>query len=341
MPARRAATDVVVHLVDYTGQLKSAPNELNDDQPVRGSDGWGRATGEREVWSVDYLRSLKDELASHGLALHAIENFDPAHWYDVLLGGPRRDEQIAWIQQIITNLGEVGIPVMGYNFSIAGVAGRIQGEFARGGATSVGVDGVDETPIPRGMVWNMTYDEAAGTGHQPSATNEELWERLHYFLDRVLPVAERAGVRLAAHPDDPPAERVRRQPRLIWRQELYRKLFETVDSPASTAELCLGTVQEMAESDVYALTESLAQQNRIGYIHFRNVVGKMPRYHEVFVDEGDIDLPRIMKILVDAGFNGVIIPDHTPQMACAAPWHSGMAYAMGYMRGVLDGMARS
>ena len=341
--ARQAgATDVVVHLVDYTGRLASpAPaGGSDDDQPVGGSEGWGRTDGDRDVWSVRYLRNLRDELADYGLRLHGIENFDPAHWYDVLLGGPERDRQIAWIQEVIENLGEVGIPIIGYNFSIAGVAGRIRGPFARGGAQSVGVDGIDDTPLPKGMVWNMTYDAAPPGGTVPEATHEELWDRLHYFLERVLPVAERRGVVLAAHPDDPPAARVRRQPRLVYSTELYDKLFGLVDSPASKAELCLGTVQEMRDGDVYSLAADLSRRSRIGYVHFRNVVGTVPNYHEVFVDEGDIDLPRIMTIFAEHGFDGVLIPDHTPHMACDAPWHSGMAYAMGYMRGLLQRLER-
>lgn len=329
------ATAVVVHLVDYTGQLSRAREQQSDDQPVHGNDGWGVTSGDWSVWSRDSLYQLKKDLEEHDLTLEAIENFDPAHWYDVLLGGPRRDEQIAGICEIIENLGAVGIPIMGYNFSIAGVASRVQGPFARGGALSVGVEHVEDTPIPDGMVWNMRYRPQEGDRTIPPATHEQLWERLEYFLERVLPVAERAGVVLAAHPDDPPAPFVRQQPRLIYQPEMYHTLFERVPSSASKAEFCVGSLQEMEGADLYTLTEQLAREDRIGYIHFRNVVGKVPNYHEVFVDEGDLDLPRIMKILVANNYGGVLIPDHTPQLACGAPWHSGMAYAMGYMQGLL------
>jgi mannonate dehydratase len=334
--ARQAgATDVVVHLVDYTGQLRSPGGPQEHDQPVSDTSGWGSTDGDRSVWTVDYLRTLKSDLERQGLYLHAIENFDPAHWYDVLLGGPRRDEQIQWLCEIIENLGAVGIPTMGYNFSIAGVASRVQGPFARGGARSVGVNGIDNTPIPEGMVWNMTYRDLAPGAAIPPATHEELWDRLQYFLERVLPVAERAGVVLAAHPDDPPAGFVRGQPRLVYQPDLYYRLFDLVDSPASKAEFCLGSLQEMAGGDIYSLTEDLARRDRIGYVHFRNVVGKVPNYHEVFVDEGEVDLRRIMRILRANGYSGVVIPDHTPQMTCDAPWHSGMAFAMGYMSALI------
>ena len=79
-----------------------------------------------------------------------------------------------------------------------------------------------------------------------------------------------------------------------------------------------------------------ARQNAIGYVHFRNVRGKVPFYRETFIDEGEIDMHRILQILKRNNFEGVLIPDHTPLMSCDAPWHAGMAYAMGYMKSLLD-----
>ncbi|UCC54449.1 MAG: mannonate dehydratase, partial [Anaerolineaceae bacterium] len=78
-----------------------------------------------------------------------------------------------------------------------------------------------------------------------------------------------------------------------------------------------------------------SQQDKIAYVHFRNIIGKVPDYDEVFVDEGDVDMYRVLRILHDNGFDGVLIPDHTPQMNCEAPWHAGMAYAMGYMKAAI------
>jgi mannonate dehydratase len=328
------ATHAVVHLVDYFGHA----GDGGDNQPLGGDRGWGRAGGHDDRWTRPALQRLKDDLAAEGLELAALENFDPAHWHDVLLDGPRRDEQIAGLQRIVRDLGAVGVPVMGYNFSLAGVASRISGPFARGGAISVGMDGVDDTPIPQGMVWNMIYDAAAAPGVMPSITHEELWRRLERFLEEMLPVAEEAGVRLALHPDDPPAAFVRGQPRLVYQPQLYRRLIDLVPSRANALEFCLGSLAEMTDGDVYAVTEAHAAAGDIGYVHFRNVVGKVPRYHEVFVDEGDLDMRRIVEILARNGYDGVIIPDHTPLMSCPAGWHAGMAYAMGYMRALLQGV---
>ncbi len=323
-------THLVVHLVDYFNLRKSAKGE---GQPVGGDNGWGRAGGSDQLWEEDSLKRLKKEINDAGLELEAIENFDPAHWYDVLLDGPEKKRQIEFLKGIIRNLGRAGIPVMGYNFSLAGVSSRISGKFARGGAESVGMDGVDERPVPNGMVWNMVYDEEAKAGHLPAISYEELWSRLSYFLSELLPVAENEGVKLAAHPDDPPMPYVRQTPRLVYQPSLYQKLLNLVPSKSNKLEYCLGSLQEMTEGNVYEATETFAKD--IAYIHFRNVKGKVPHYYEVFLDEGDIDMVRVLKILKEKNFQGVLIPDHTPQMSCDAPWHAGMAYALGYMKALL------
>jgi mannonate dehydratase len=89
----------------------------------------------------------------------------------------------------------------------------------------------------------------------------------------------------------------------------------------------------MTEGDVYQATEQYVDQ--IAYIHFRNVKGKAPYYKELFLDKGDIDMFKILKILKSKNFNGVLIPDHTPQISCDAPWHAGMAYTLGFMNAEL------
>lgn len=328
------ATHIVLHYVDYFNQADS--ENPASSQPTGGLQGWGMAGNSEKIWSVEELQIAKDLIESENLTLYAIENFDPAHWYDVLLGGPRRDQQLENLAQIIRNLGTVGIPVMGYNFSLAGVFGRETGPFARGGAESVGLFGkIDQTPIPNGMIWNMTYDSNAPTGIVENCSTEELWERLAYFLNALLPIAEEEGVILAAHPDDPPMELVRSTPRLVNQPDLYQKLIDINPSSANQLEYCLGTIAEMSTGDVYKATELYVKQNKIAYIHFRNVRGKVPNYVETFIDEGDIDMPRILKILQDNNFEGVIIPDHAPSMTCPGGWYAGMAFAMGYMKACL------
>ena len=325
------ATHLVIHLVDYFGHNKDSA-----DQPIGGTKGWGSAGNPNEIWSYEELAGIKKEINDHGLHLEAIENFDPAHWYDILLDGPKKEQQMANLKQLIRNVGKAGIPVFGYNFSLAGVAARTQGTYARGGAVSVGMEGGDDTPIPNGMVWNMVYDENAPEGTLPKIDHNVLWDRLQYFLDGILPVAEEAGVKLAAHPDDPPMPYVRNTPRLVFQPDMYQKLIDMNPSPSNNLEFCLGSIAEMTEGDVYNATEVYSKQDKIAYIHFRNIKGKVPDYKEVFVDEGDIDMFRILKILKKNNFDGVLIPDHTPQMTCDAPWYAGMAYAMGYMKAAIN-----
>jgi mannonate dehydratase len=117
---------------------------------------------------------------------------------------------------------------------------------------------------------------------------------------------------------------------------MYQRLIDLHPSPASALEFCLGTLAEMTEGDVYEATDHYSRQGKLAYVHFRNVRGKVPHYRETFIDDGDIDMLRILKILKANNFNGVLIPDHTPQMTCSAPWHAGMAYALGYMKCALQ-----
>jgi mannonate dehydratase len=330
--ARQAGcTHIVAHLVDYF-----------KDARLHGTDGqrtWGVTQNQDRLWSEEELRELKAGINAEGLELEAIENFDPSHWYDILLDGPNKRQQLEGIKTMIRRMGRVGIPVMGYNFSIAGVWGHVEGEFARGKAVSVGflgAQGPRETPIPHGQVWNMVYDPDAPPGTVGEVTSSQLWSRLTEFLQEVLPVAEESGVRLAAHPDDPPMPTIRGTARLVYQPQLYQKLLDIVPSHSNALEFCIGSLAEMAEGDVYEAIEIYSRRKAIGYVHFRNIVGKVPRYHEVFVDEGDVDMIRALRILHRNGYDGVIIPDHTPQMSCAAPWHAGMAYALGYMRAALQ-----
>jgi mannonate dehydratase len=288
------------------------------------------------LWSFEELSAIKAEAASHGLQIEAIENFDPAHWHDVLLDGPRKARQFEDLQAIVRTVGRAGIPIIGYNFSLAGVAGRVKGPWGRGGAEVVAVDGPCDKAIPHGMVWTMVYDPSAGPGNLAPVAPEELWRRHGEFLDVLVPVAEEAGVTLAAHPDDPPLASVRGHPRLVYQPRLYQRLLDRRPSPRNALEFCLGTLAEMTEGGLYAALESYSRQGKIAYVHFRNVRGKVPRYQETFIDEGDIDLPRVLRILKRNGFDGVLIPDHAPQMTCAAPWHAGMAYACGWMKAAMQ-----
>ena len=329
-------THIVAHLVDY---FKGGSHSAHDDQPTGGLDGWGIAGEPDQLWTLEYLQSVVAAAGAEGLQIAAIENFDPAFWYDVLLDGPQREVQIENLKTLIRRIGKAGIPCVGYNFSLAGVAARITGPFARGKAIAVGVEGGSDQPIPNGMVWNMIYDRHAPAGYLPPTTSEQLWDRLGRFLSDILPVAEEAGVTLAAHPDDPPFAELRRTPRLVYQAALYQRLLDANESGRNQLEFCVGSIAEMIEGDVYDAVDQYSRANKIAYVHLRNVRGKIPSYRETFIDDGDVDMRRVLTILHRNQFDGVVIPDHTPQMSCDAPWHAGMAYALGYIRAALQFLA--
>lgn len=323
-------TDIIAHLANY----------YTDGMIVPGTDGRNNYGICRigDEWSLDSLIGLRREIEGEGLHLEGIENFSPADWYDILLDGPLKQKQMDNLKTIIRNVGKAGIPVFGYNFSIAGVWGHTRRNAARGGADTACFDredGGEDLPIPNGQVWNMVYDVNAPEGFLRLVSHEELWERWSYFINEITPVAEEYGVKMAAHPDDPPMPRLRGQARLVYETEYYQKMLDINKSASNCFEFCMGSVQEMRGGNVYEAIQRFAPEKRLAYIHFRNVKGKVPHYVEAFVDDGDIDMIQCVKLLKKHKYDGVLIPDHTPQLECGAPWHAGMAYALGYMKAAL------
>lgn len=327
------ATHLVVHLVDYFGGQNPSLSSGPDDR------GWG-APSDDSLWSYDDLIQIKHHIEAHGLTWEAVENFNPSHWHDVLLDGPKKERQLDNLKTMIRDVGRAGIPIIGYNFSIAGVWGWTKGPFGRGEALSVRYDESEidkDKPIPNGMVWNMVYDPDAPAGHVSPVSSDELWGRFAEFLQELIPVAEESGVTLALHPDDPPTDQLRRTARLVNHPDKYQRVLDLEPSTANALEFCLGTLQEMPDGeDVYDSIERYGSQDKIAYVHFRNVQGTVPCYQETFVDEGDLDMIRAVETLKNIGYEGVLIPDHTPEMSCDAPWHAGMAYALGYMKAAIQ-----
>lgn len=334
------ATHIVAHM---PGEFaRGGATVITSD---RDQTGFGYTAADDPIWSYEGLRDLKAMVDAEDMHLEALENFAPAHWFDVLLDGPRRQQQMEGLKRIIRDMGRVGIPIMGYNFSIAGVWGRVEGPFARGGAVSVGFEDPQQSPIPAGMVWNMVYDRDLYDADNPKGTvgavsSAEIWKRFGAFLEEMLPVAEEAGVKLALHPDDPPMPVLRDAARLVYTPHGYQRMLDLSSSPANTMEFCIGTLSEIPDGDIYDMVDQYSKTGRIAYIHFRNVRGKVPVYHETFVDEGDTDMLRVLTILASNGYDGIMIPDHTPLIACDAPWHAGIAYALGYMKAAITMVER-
>ncbi len=336
------ATHIVAHLPGHF--KKAGVKEVTTDGSL--DYGFGISAPRDDTWTDEFFLDLRKAVNAEGLELEAIENFEPVHWHDVLLDGPKREAQMAHLKQIIRSLGKAGIPIMGYYFSLAGVWGRTEGAFARGGARSVGYHEVEQTPIPNGMVWNMVYDSdlfdpSGKNGYVEPISHEQIWDRFSRFLSEMMPVAEEANVKLALHPDDPPLPTLRGMARLVVTPDAYQRVLDIVPSSHNCMEFCIGTMTEMVGgANMYDLLERYAKTERLGYIHFRNVRGTVPNYEEVFIDEGDFDMIRAIQILHRNRFEGVMIPDHTPQMTCGAPWHAGMAHALGFMRAALTCVER-
>jgi mannonate dehydratase len=181
----------------------------------------------------------------------------------------------------------------------------------------------------------MDFDDSSLEGTVGSVDADEVWARFERFLDAAVPVADAAGVRLCAHPDDPPVPTLRHTARVFTNPAAMQRLLDYVPSPANCLDFCQGTVSEMPDVDVYDTIAQFASQDRIGYVHFRNVIGRTPNYREVFLDEGDVDMLKALRIYAANGYDGVLMPDHTPQMSCTAPWHAGMAFALGYMKAAI------
>jgi mannonate dehydratase len=166
-----------------------------------------------------------------------------------------------------------------------------------------------------------------------SAEPDELWERLAWFLERAVPAAEKAGVRLGCHHDDPPVPRLGGETRILYNLDGMKRLVETVPSEANGLTLCLGTIAEMGE-DVIETIRYFGSRGKINHVHFRNVKGSVPLYVESFIDDGDTDMLEAMRALDGVGYEGLIIPDHVPR-SDRDGFFRGSAFALGYMKALM------
>ena len=285
----------------------------------------GPRLGDRGVLEFIDLLRVRKFIESYGLEVGGIENLPQDHWDKVLHGAPGRDEQIKNVCETVENMGRAGFPILGYYFSVAGVWGHWRSYESGGGRGGAGIKSFD---------YDLVKD--APTVETGPVTREEMWDRLIYLLERVIPVAERAGVRLAAHPDDPPAEELRGTGRILVSHEALKRLIEAVPSPSNGLEFCQGTVAEMGPEKAIDAIRYFGERRRIIYVHFRNVSGAFPKFDEVFIDEGDVDMLAAMRAYKEVGFDGVMTPDHSPRVAGDTPYrHRGMAYALGYMKALM------
>ncbi len=273
--------------------------------------------------STDFFAAAREKVEAHGMELFSIFM---AGWDEIALGMEDRDEKIeAWCA-MLRCMGEVGIPALGYNFKPMGNF-RTPSTEGRGGALYSTFD-------------YEIFSQNRPEQRQPAVGEDAMWSHLEYFLERVIPAAEAAGVRMALHPDDPPIpESLGGVAQIVSTLEQYQRIFSLAPSSYNGILFCQGCVTELGV-DVYEAIRQMGEENKIVYVHFRNVRGALPSFQEVFMDEGDIDMYRALEVYRDAGFNGPFMMDHTPNLVQEGVGQAGRAYAVGVIRGLLQGVYR-
>lgn len=279
-------------------------------------------------WEYEDLLALRQRADAADLRLMALENV-PVSFYDgAMLGLPRRDEQIAHMQNTIRNMGKAGISILGYHWMPNQVWRTQRPALLRGGA--------------RGTRFNLAEHDPEQLTHGRVYSEDEMWDNYEYYMERILPVAEEAGVQLALHPDDPPVESLGGIARIFRNFEGFKRAIDRFDSPYHGLDFCMGCWSEMGGMEsVLQGVQHFGARKRIIYVHFRDVQGQVPCFNECFIDEGNVDPLLVMKALHDVGFTGFLITDHVPRMIDDSHWgHRGRAYAIGYMKALIDVVLR-
>lgn len=280
------------------------------------------ADKEQQPWSYTSLARTKKAYEDAGFKLEVIESRPPME--KAKLGLPGRDEEIDIVCELIRNMGAVGIPVWCPAWMPILMVLRTSRTIpSRGGAKVTGYDHRDM--------------ESSLTEHGV-ITEEQQWDSLKYFLERVVPVAEEANVKLAMHPDDPPLSPIRGVARIMSSIENYQKLIDLVPSPVNGIALCQGNFTLMTD-DLPSAIRHFGEQKKIFFVHFRDVRGTPDNFAETFHDDGKTDMAECMRAYRDVGYDGVGRPDHYPRMGNAEiPDNYGLArlFAIGYVRGLID-----
>lgn len=281
-------------------------------------------------WDKPAIVAVKEAWTKVGLNFSVIEG-PPALGEKTKLGLDGRDEEIANFITLMKNLSQVGIDTICYNWMPVIGWYRTQNDRpGRGGAlvTAFDYEAIKNLPLTQ-------YGEVS---------KETLWTNLDYFLKAVIPEAEKVGMKLAMHPDDPQVDSIRGIARIMNTVDSFKRLLDLYPSPSNGITMCQGNFALMG-SDIPALIQYFGKRQKIHFVHFRNVRGGKFAFEETFHDEGIIDMYATMKAYYDIGFKGPIRPDHVPTMAGDSNQHPGYStigtlYALGYMRGLMEAVSK-
>lgn len=276
-------------------------------------------------WDLMPLIRMKQRYADSGLALTVIESMPPSN--EIKLGTAGRDAEIEVFQQFITNMGAAGIPVLCYNF-------MAQFNWFRTSTTTRTRGGALVSSYDHSLMKDAPLTDAG------LVSEEQLWENLHYFMEQIVPVAEKARVKLALHPDDPPITPIRGVSRILTSSAALQRAIDLVPSDYNGITLCQGTLAT-AGDDIPSVIRQFAKQDKLFFVHFRDVKGTPEKFEETFHDDGKTNMLESMHTYYEVGFNGPARPDHVPTMEGednTNPGYEllGRLYGIGYIRGLME-----
>jgi mannonate dehydratase len=300
--------------------------------------GYPPEPGARGYWTEDDLARTRDLCEKHGITLEMVplpfltsSHIDHERRGAIMLGkSPERDRDIEHIQKMIAACSKAGIPSFKYNMSLLGVL-RTGTSPGRGGARYSSwrlADAHEDPPLTR--AGKVTADLA--------------WERITYFLDRVIPVCNEYRVRAACHPHDPgvPARGFQGVVRVLGSPEGLRKFVSIQESPYHGLNLCLGTTAEMLQDprrEIHDIIREFGKRKKIFNIHFRNIRGKRDDFQEVYPDEGDMDMLQVARTLHEVDYEYMLMPDHVPSHPDDPQGMQAFAFAYGHIIGILQAVA--
>ena len=290
---------------------------------LQGTD-WVDRDG-KGYWSAADIKDLHARCGAFGLQLHSL--MIPIAWLTAaMLGDPARDGMIENIGRSMKEAGASGVEMIEWRWSPDFKWGADVGYYeaqGRGGAVY--------------KAFNYgTVADAEPFSDLGRIARQDLWDRLVYFTEGVMPAAEEAGVKMSLHPKDPPVKSMRGVDRLLTNTDEIEAFLDAVDSPANGFTFCQGTVTEMGV-DVIDAIRRIGGRNKIHHVHFRGVRGHVPQYIETFIDEGDVDMLEAMRAYKEVNYTGSLVSDHTPRVTGdIAGGRVGRSFSHGYIRGLIQ-----